>query len=75
MRANLDSPGLAMLRENTMQRCTGIPRAWPAVVATQANVEKFVKRDQADTTNCATASLEFIRSIKGRDQALTGKKK
>jgi len=75
VRANLDSPGIAALRETAVQRCTGIPRAWPAVQATQTNVEKYVKRDQADTANCATASLEFIRSISGRDKALTGKKK
>lgn len=73
VRTNLDSPGIAGLRDTAVRRCTGIPRKWPAEAdATQAGTEKYIKRDEADTRGCASASLSFIKTISARDKDLTG---
>jgi hypothetical protein len=71
VRANLDTPGLSALRDEVKGRCVGIPRAWPATAeATQADVEKLVKRDQAHTVACARASLRYVGRIEKRDKDL-----
>lgn len=72
VRADLDSPALANLKANAVQRCTGIPKRWPEKDLAQAEVEKLVVQDRIDSQRCASASLSFIRTIESRDKALTG---
>lgn len=74
IRGDLQTPAIKALGETVKARCTGIPREWTADGdTTQAEVERYVKRDQADTQSCASASLTYLNRISERDQAL-GKK-
>ena len=72
VRADLDSPALAGLKANTLQRCTGIPKRWPEKDLTQAEVERLVVQDRLDSQRCASASISYIRTIESRDRSLTG---
>lgn len=53
-------------------RCNPIPRAWPADAdASQALTEKYLQRDQADTSACANAALRYVNRTEARDRDLT----
>lgn len=75
MRVDLNDAGTMQLAQAVKKRCTGIPRAWPNAEATQSIAEKYIKRDEADTRNCAAAGVSYVSHIERRDRALTGKKR
>lgn len=59
------------LGDQVRARCGYIPQVWPVQdTYSQLDVERFVKRDQADTTACASTSVRYVDRIRARDRDL-----